>query len=520
MAQERKTMHQVRKIIELYQKGTSKREIARIVGVSKNTAKEYLRVAEASGVALAVLLQMDDVGLFAALKLDAKEVVRDGRYAVFQERFIYFLKELKKTGVMQQLLWEEYRAEYPNGYGYTQFCHYLGQAKEKTDLRMHLNHKPGEMMMFDFAGEKLQYVDRETGEVIYCEVLVCVLPYSGYTYVEALPSQKQVDVMVGLGNALRFMGGVPRSLKSDNMPAYVKKACRYEPKFTEAMEYFGDHYGTTLMAARAGKPTDKPHVENMVLNIYRRVYAPLRNETFYSLADLNAAIKKKIEAHHSKPFQGMNICRRELFEAEEKHLLKPLPSKPHEHRHITWGKVQKDYHVVLGEDWHLYSVPYRLVGKQMKIVYSSNTVEIYNGHERVALHSRDRRRNKHSTEPSHRPPNHQHYAEQLGWDAEFFLNWAKKIGPSTHAAINHVLQSLPFPEQTFRSCMGILRLGSNGQEQRLEAACLRLKDSPRINFHLLKNILKNGLDKAPTLFEQRNPPSAPHENLRGPDAYQ
>jgi hypothetical protein len=182
--------------------------------------------------------------------------------------------------------------------------------------------------------------------------------------------------------------------------------------------------------------------------------------------------------------------------------------------------VQKDYHVVLGEDWHFYSVPYRLVGRQMKIVYGSDTVEIYDGHERVALHSRDRRKYKHTTDPAHRPPNHRHYAEQLGWNEEYFLAWAGRTGPATLAAVTHVLASKSFPEQTFRSCIGILKLGSDGQEQRLEAACKRLEGSPRINYRMISNILKNGLDKAPVPPEKRNPQALAHENLRGAAAYQ
>jgi transposase len=172
-------MRQIRKIIELHRNGASKRETARIAGVSKNTAKDYLRAAAGSGIGLDSLLEMDDNALFAALKLNAKDVVRDPRHAALQVQTGRLLKELKKTGVTMQLLWEEYRAADPQGYGYTQFCRYLGEAKDRMDLRMHLDHKPGDMMMFDFAGEKLYYVNRATGELVACEVLVCVLPYSG-----------------------------------------------------------------------------------------------------------------------------------------------------------------------------------------------------------------------------------------------------------------------------------------------------------------------------------------------------
>lgn len=520
MAQERKNMRQIRKIIELHRDAASKRGIAREAGMSKNTVKEYINSAEASGLSLAALLELDDNGLFSALGLDAKDPVRGPRHADLQARTAHFLKELKRTGVTMLLLWEEYRAANPQGYGYTQFCHHLGQAKERTDLRMHLEHRPGDTMMFDFAGEKMHWVDRQTGELVACEVLVCVLPYSGLTYVEALASQRQVDLMAGLDRCLRAFGGVPRSLKSDNMRSYVKKSCRYEPDFTESMEYLADHYRTTLTAARVYKPKDKPHVENMVGNVYRRVYAPLRDITFYSLAELNAAIRAKVAELHARPLQGMGISRNELFEADERRLLGELPARAYALRHTTQGKVQKDYHVVLGEDWHFYSVPYRLVGKQMKIVYGADNVEIYDGHERVALHARDRRKYKHTTDAAHRPPAHRHYAEQLGWDGGHFLDWAKRIGPATHAAITHVLASKSFPEQTFRSCTGILRLGNNGQELRLEAACKRLEGSPHINYRMINNILRNGLDKAETTAPQpSNTQPAAHENVRGAHAY-
>lgn len=512
-------MRQIRKIIEMHCDGASKRGIARDAGISKNTVKDYINAAEASGLGLPALLKLDDNGLHVALGLDSGDPVRDPRHAGLQARTAHYLGELKRTGVTMQLLWEEYRVENPHGYGYTQFCHYLGKARDKADLRMTLEHRPGDTMMFDFAGDKLHWVDRESGELMACEVLVCVLPYSVMTWVEAVASQRQADLMAGLDRALRAFGGVPRSLRSDNMRAYVEKPSIYEPAFTESMEHFADHYGTTLTAARARKPKDKPHVENMVLNVYRRVYAPLRDMTFYSLAELNAAIAVKVAELNAKPFQGMETSRKGLFEADERHLLGELPARPYQMRHTTRGKVQKDYHVMLGEDRHLYSVPFRLVGREMKIVYGTDTVEIYDGHERVAVHERDRRKHKHTTDPAHRPPAHKHYAEQLGWDGDHFKAWAGRIGPATLAAIEHVLASKTFPEQAFRSCIGILTMGSNGQEQRLEAACKRLENSPRINYQIIRNILKNGLDMADAAPPEPNAQPSAHENVRGAHAY-
>ncbi len=314
-----------------------------------------------------------------------------------------------------QLLWDEYREQNPDGYGYTQFCEHLSRYKKVQGAVIYFTHRPAEQLLVDFAGDKLHYVNRATGELVSCEVLVCVLPYSHYTYVEALRSQQREHFVNGLSNALHYYGGVPQSIKTDNMRTLVTSASRYEPVFTEAMEYFGRYHACTVMATRVRKPRDKAGVENAVGVAYKRIYAPLRNEVLYSLEELNAAIRIQLEKHNTDFFQRKNYSRKMIFEAEEKMLLKPLPDHRYEIRHTTMAKVQSNYHVILGEDRHQYSVPYTLIGKQLKLVYTTTTVEIYHEQKRVAFHQRNYQKHDHSTQEGHRPTNHAEVVRSNAW---------------------------------------------------------------------------------------------------------
>ena len=263
----------------------------------------------------------------------------------------------------------------------------------------------------------MHYIDQQTGEQIACQVLVCTLPYSGYTYVEAMHSQQQEAFIAGLNHALYFFGGVPLNIKLDNLKSGVKKANRYDPEFTDLMMSFSDHFGLNCTTARVAKPKDKPHVEGAVLTSYRRIYAPLRNKFYYSLSALNAAILSQLEVHHSMRFQNKPDTRNGMF-ATEKLLLRPLPDKPFEKYCVVQAKVRKNYHVQLGQDKHFYSVPYQLIGKTLKVVYTQDTVEIYDQLTRVAFHQRISRSYGYTSVKEHMPVNHQHHNEQRGWDSD------------------------------------------------------------------------------------------------------
>lgn len=516
-------MHQIRKIIELQQQGLGIRQTVRLTGLSRNTIREYLRRVSASEMTFTEALALDDESLGALVYTDSIEKQTagravDNRFSNLETRLDQYCAELKKRGVTKQLLWEEYRQDHPNGYGYTQFCEYLNHRLNLDDAVMHFVHRPGDTLQVDFAGGKLGYVDRSTGELKECEVFVCVLPFSHYMYVEALHSQKQEHFIPALCRCLGFLGGVPHSLKFDNMRTVVRKSDRYEPVFTEAMEYLAEYYGTTPLTARVRKPRDKGSVEKAVDLSYKHIYAPLRNQIFHSIEELNAAIRRQLEIFNARPFKNKAGSRKQLFEEHEKPLLKPLPPAGYEIKRTTESTVGKDYHVIIGEDMHHYSVPYTLIGKRLKIIYTADTVEVYDNLKRVALHKRGYKQRGYTTNPDHRAPNHKHVAEQGGWDDEYFLRNASYLGQSVQQVVKRILQSKLFQEQTYNSCLGILRLGKQYGGERLEAACQRAINAPAVNYGVIKNILKNNLDK---ISDQPSSSGIPdHNQIRGPHSYQ
>ena len=511
------SMHQIKQIIELLKNNHSARSVARLSGIARNTIAEYKLIFERSKIPFDHLMLMNDDELYSLInKKNAASESSSDRWNDFQNRLNYFSSELRRRGVTRQLLWDEYKSEYPDGYGYSQFCDHLSKELRKTNAVMHFTHRPGEQMLVDFAGDTMSYVDRSTGEIIPCQILVCILPFSNYTYIEALRSQKQEEFVSGLSNALYYMGGAPQSMKCDNLRTAVTKSSRYEPTFTEAMNFFGQYYGLTVMATRVYKPRDKASVENAVSVGYKRIYAPLRNQTFYSLAELNHAIRIQLEKHNAWNFQKRDYSRKMVFEKEEKHFLKPLPEQGYVIRHTAQAKVQKNYHIILGEDFHQYSVPYTLIGKTVKIIYTNDLVEVYHEHKRVALHSRNYKKYGYTTLSAHMPANHKHMHERKGWNIDTFMNQAEVIGPSTKEFIGRILSSKIFPEQTFNSCLGIFRLGKQYGNNRLEAACKRAAESTHANFGIIQNILKNNLDK---IIQPEINFIPPHENIRGESDY-
>ena len=519
MAKQPITMLQIRRILQLLEKGESKRKISQILHAGRHTIDDYVLKIEQSGISLPLLIKLSDADLSILLYSGNKDVVPGQRYDVLKTKLDYFLKELTRTGVTKLRLWDEYRQEVPQGYSYSQFCDHLAIHSRKSAATMHFEHNPGERVQIDFAGKSLSYIDLSTGEIISCPVLVCVLPFSGYSYVEALQSACQEHLFPALGRCMSYFGGVPQNVLSDNMKQYVHKSNRYEPVFSEICEQWSLHYNTTLSATRVSKPKDKPSVENTVHLAYMRMYAPLRNETYYSLMELNKGILATLTTHHSTLFQKRTYNRVDRFIQQEQPLLKPLPAEPFLIKHTAIAKVQKNYHVILGEDWHQYSVPYQLIGKQVKIIYDADEVEIYLGLQRIAAHKRDYRRHEYTTLAEHMPEKHKKYQETKGWDADYFLRKGKELGECSFEIMNRILQSRTFTEQAYNACLGLLRLGDKYGQERFENACKRAIQSPRVNYRLIDNILANNLDKQAEDQMSLFTPIPDHENLRGPQAY-
>ena len=513
-----KRMDQVQAILDTYSLTGSIKRTAKILGVSKNTVKSYLRRAKQDVKVEPTVLQHCKEKRYALLYGSPPD--SSHRSVDFEARKSYWIKELPKTGVTRSLLWQEYKQVYPQGYSYSQFCELLKRELGRHDLTLSLDHKPGKIMQADFAGKKMFWTDRSTGEVHECEMFIAAFPFSHHGYAIAVPSQKTADFIYGLNEALRYFGKLPELILSDNLKSYVTKADRYEPKFNELCEQLGAYYGIGLKSTRVAKPKDKGSVENMVSQVYRSVYAPLRNETFHSIEELNVAIMIQLTQMNQRPFQKRQGCRQECFDQYEKPQMRDLPGEMFEIKKITKAKVQRNYHVFLGEDKNYYSLPYKYVGKNSLILYTRTQVEVYIDTQRVAVHKRIQANNsyRHQTDQAHMPSNHKEWLQAKGYKGEYFLNQASKIGPMTYWAISRVLQSQVHQAQSYNSCKGILRLSKTYSPQRMEAAATRCHAVSKVTYSMLKRILKSGLDKEEDHKDLFDIPR--HGNIRGPQAYQ
>jgi transposase/biotin operon repressor len=517
MANKSISMSVIRRILQLKAQGISKNRISQMIDIHRTTLNSYILKLKSTGKTVEQLLGYSDEEL-SAIAYNVNNVNKpDGRLKILEDHFTYLKKELNRPGVTRLLLWEEYKEAYPDGYKYAQFCLHLARYLDQKKATMHFDHLPGDYFQFDFAGKSLHYVDFKTGEIVVCTVLVCVLPYSGYIYVEALQSAKSEFLFSALNRCLEYYGGVTRNALSDNMKQLVNKNERYEFTFQELAMQWAVHYNINLDATRPGKPKDKPSVESSVYISYLRIYARLRNEVFHSLNELNKRIRQLVEELNNKSFQRVPISRYMRFIEEEKPHLRPLPADPFTIKHITHGKVQSNYHVLLGENKRYYSAPYKYIGQKTKIIYDEQTVEIYIGFRRIATHKRSFRAG-YTTIAEHMPEKHLKYKEMQGWNAEYFISIASKIGFNSEEVFRKILSSKEFIEQSYKACIGLKKLSETYGNDRFEAACKRALYGSRVNYGIIKNILKNNLDKL-HLPQQQIFEIPEHENIRGPQTY-
>ena len=505
---------QLKQVLQLKNDGFSIKAIARTTGIARNTVKKYLAKlsgenASLSGKELSQLMYNKDDAFGKSNRLERL-------YAHFQ----YAETELKKTGVTKQLLHLEYKEQHPDGYNYSHYCFHFSEYLKSKEVVMHLEHRPGEKIMIDFAGKKLCYTDPDSGEVVSCQVFVSVLPFSGLIFCYAVHSQTTQDFILCINEMLRYYGGAPYTILSDNLKTVVTRPSRYEPVFTDVCYQLSEHYQTTFSATRPYHPRDKAMVERAVMISYQHIYAPLRAGVFTSLKGLNAAILEKLELLNSRPYKGSHYSRLDVFNQGEQALLKPLPGAPFAPKKSVVVTVQQNYHIQLLEDRHYYSVPYRFVGKKVKVLYDSKTVEIYWEQERIAVHRRTCLGSSYHTIPEHMPSHHQYALNIKGWTRGDLLARALEIGPSTHAAIDRILVSSFYVEQNFKSAFGVLMLAKAYKKERLEAACARILSGTRVNYTLIKNILKHGLDQLPLPKEHGAMPLPLHDNIRGAGEYE
>ncbi len=514
MPRKRTNVEKIREILRLSQElKFSIRQIAEATQVSKTSVGEYLAEYKRSGLSYQDVFEMNDIELAEVFEKRNKTV--NPLYEALSNEFPYYEKELARVGVTLYLLWEEYREQNPDGFSYSRFCHHYRMWECKLKAGMHIEHKAGDLIYADFTGKKMHYVDPDTGEVKPVEMFITILGASQLIYVEGVRSQKLEDWIWANENAWHYYGGATRGICPDNLKSAVTKACNYEPLLNETYDDLARHYNTVVLPARPGKPRDKALVENAVKIVYQRIFARLRNQTFFSLRELNEAVWEELEEVNNAPFQRRDISRRQLFNEIEKNELQSLPNARYEIRRYQISKVEFNHHVYLREDKHYYSVPYQYTGHKVKTIYTDRAVEIYKDNIRIALHKRNRTPYGYTTEKSHMPASHQFVD---GWNTDRFVRWASNMGGSVEIFIERLLESKEHPQQAFKSCMGVLSLSKGYKPEDMETVCSRAIEYNCISLKFIKNSLKNNVYKT----KQEHPMEIKlpfHKNIRGKDNY-
>ena len=513
MPRERLSMRKIKEVLRLKKGcGLSSRAIAQSCGIARSTVAEYLRLATTAGLTWPLAEELDDAALEALLFPPASTLPADQRP---QPNWAQLHLELKRhKGTTLFLLWQEHKEVHPEGHQYSRFCDLYGQWRGRQDLVMRQTHRAGEKLFIDYAGPTVPVVERLTGEIRQAQIFVAVLGASNYTYCEATWTQKLPDWIASHVRALQYLGGVPQVLVPDNLKSGVTRPHLYEPDLNPTYQEMATHYGVAVLPARVCRPKDKAKAEGGVLLIERWILAKLRHRTFFSLADLNQAIGELLEALNSKRFQKLAGSRRSLWEELDRPALRPLPCSPYEYAEWPKVKVHIDYHVAV--DKHYYSVPHQLVGLRCEARVTASTVEVLHRGRRVASHVRSHLQGRYTTLPEHMP---EHHRQQAEWTPERVVRWAGEAGGSVTAVATRIIASRPHPQQGYRSCLGVIRLGKQYGKDRLEAACERALATGACSCKSLASSLKNGLDQQPLPTAAAPMPAIDHENIRGADYY-
>lgn len=505
-------MRKIREVLRLkWEAKLSNRAISESGGIARSTVAEYLRRAEAAGLSWPLPEGLSDAQLEAKLFPPPVAIPSDQRPL---PDWSWVHRELARKSVTLFLLWQEYKEQHPSGYQYSRFCQLYRRWRGKLDVTLRQEHKAGEKLFVDYAGQTVAVVDRSTGEVREAQIFVAVLGASSYTFAEATWTQALADWVGSHVRALEFIGGSPEILVPDNLRSAVSRAHRYEPDINPTYQDLAEHYSVAVVPARPRKPKDKAKAEAGVLLVERWILARLRNHTFFSLAELNKAIRGLLKELNERPFKKLPGSRRELFEQLDRPALRMLPELRYQFAEWSKALVAPNCHVRV--DLHYYSAPYALVGRQLDVRLTATTVELLHGGERVASHPRGHKPHGYTTVNTHMPPAHQQY---LDWTPERLVKWAASSGSATAEAIERILASRRFPQQSFNACFGVMRLGKRYGDERLEAACKRALAIGSVSYKSLESILKQGLDRRP--LPEPTPAAIPlqHANLRGPGYY-
>ncbi len=513
MAGKPKRMSQVKQILQLHKQGTGIKTIASIIGISKNTVKSYLSKYKSSKISLDTLLKMEDHNIEQVFH-PGNPAYKDNRFEELKEKLDYYVSELKKTGVTQQLLWEEYRLTHPTGYSLSQFSFHISQHRLTKNPSMVLHHEPGEKLFVDFAGKKLSYINPVTGEIIECQVFVACLPYSDFSFCMAVPSQRIDDFIYALTCCLNSLGGAPKVLVPDNLKSAVIRADNYEPTINQALEDFANHYNMAVIPARARKPKDKALVENQVKLIYTRVYAKIRNKQFFSLAELNHDIRELTLKHNQTRMQNRDYCREEHFLSHEKSTLQELPKDPFEIKYYKEYKLTTNNHFYMRKDKHHYSAPYQYIGQKLKVVYTRSVVHVFYQSKLIAVHKRGSNSSHYTTCKDHLCSTHQHY---LSRSPEYYQKQALSKSEPLGELVKLMFSQNRIPEQLYRSCDGLFSLYKRTPLDTFNKACQIAIECGYYNYRFVSNVIKNKMTEYVQEVSHQHLPE--HKNIRGKEYY-
>jgi len=499
-------MIKAREILRMkHELGLSLREIGNTCNCGKSTVAEVLERAKEANITWPI--ELSDKQLISLLY---PPVVN--KNSPPEPNMEHVFCEMKKKNVTLMLLWEEYKAEHPDGVMYTQFCERYRKFKKNNKITLHKEHKAGEEVEVDWAGDTMSYVEAATGEIIEVYVFVAVLPASSYPFAYAYKDMKTPNWIDAHVKAYTYFKGVPKFTISDNTKTAVIKTDLVDPAINKSYSEMARHYGTTLIPARPYKPRDKGADENMVQNVSRRIIAALRNRPFFSLHEVNQAISEELEKFINRPFQKMEGNRKIAFEKIDKPCLQPLPTTKYEYSEWEETKVAFNYHVEY--NGFFYSVHYSYAGRPCSVRATNKIIEVFIDNERVAAYSRNYNQFKrYTTLEEHMPEEHK---AVYGWKPDRFLSWAEKTGPNTRELIKNVLESREYPVQSYRACMGIMRLSKNHPVEIMEMASREALERNTCSFKYFNIILKQ------VIANQSNKQSEKiinHENVRGSSAY-
>ena len=507
-------MRKIKEVLRLkYDCGLSAREIARSCQVSRSTVADYLMRARAAGISWPEAATLTDTHIDERL-FPVQPVPSSIKRPEPDYEYIYNeLRKYRKFNLTLIQVWLEYKEEHPDGHQYSQFCDRYRRWKGKLDYYMRQEHRYGEKVFIDYA-YGLSIVDLATGELVLTQLFLAVWGASNYTYAEATLSQTLPEWIGSHRRSLEYFQCAPRVLVPDNLKSGVSKACKYEPELNPTYADMAEHYGCAVVPARPRKPRDKAKAEAGVLLAQRWILAVLRKRTFYSLAELNDAIRECLERLNTRPMRRLKKSRREVFESLDRPSALSLPARPYEYAEWIKARVGFNYHIEV--DNHSYSVPFQLLHEKLDVRLTAPTIEAFRKGERVAAHARSYVKGCYTTLREHMPPEHRAYAE---WSPSRFIKWAGKTGTATAQLVEKVLAGRTYPEQAYKACMGIIHLERHYEPERVEAAAERALKFNACSFRSMKAILASGLDKHPDSQEAGQMSLPLHQNIRGKEYY-